>query len=437
LAKLRRIKLLGAVSANDTNRIDAHPLVREHFRQQLKRERPDAWREANNRLYEHLTRSTKEFPDTVEEMSPLFAAVSHGCEAGKHQEALDEVFRHRIRRGNDGFNIKQLGAVGADLATISGFFDILWEHPVEEIADSHKWWLLNEAGFDLGALGRLQEAAQPMGAALLNQLASEEWRNAAAVASNLSVLYLTIGDLSHALTLATQSIDLADRSGDDSQRTTKRTTLADAFHQAGHAEEARDVFNEAEAIQREWQPEYPFLYSLWGFRYCDLLLTQRHIQEVKERASRSLEWSKGQRILFDIALDNLSLGRAWLLEAQQADTGDTAKAAEFLRRAVDGLRQAGTMDNLPRGLLARAELHRFTGDYRKAERDLAEALRIATRGPMGLHLADYHLESARLQIAQGNRDRAREHWNTAKEMIERMGYHRRDNEVNELAEQVG
>ena len=94
------------------------------------------------------------------------------------------------------------------------------------------------------------------------------------------------------------------------------------------------------------------------------------------------------------------------------------------------------MDYLPRGLLARAELHRFTGDYGRAERDLSEVLRIAKRCEMGLHLADYHLESARLQLAQGNKDKGREHWATAKEMIERMGYHRRDNEVNELAEQL-
>jgi ATP/maltotriose-dependent transcriptional regulator MalT len=94
------------------------------------------------------------------------------------------------------------------------------------------------------------------------------------------------------------------------------------------------------------------------------------------------------------------------------------------------------MEFLPRGLLARAALHRVRGDYGRAERDLAEVLRIATRGGMGLYLADYHLESARLYLAQGNRDKAREHWETARGMIERMGYHRRDSEVNEIAEQL-
>jgi hypothetical protein len=55
---------------------------------------------------------------------------------------------------------------------------------------------------------------------------------------------------------------------------------------------------------------------------------------------------------------------------------------------------------------------------------------------MGLYLADCHLESARLQLAQGNRDKAREHWETAKAMIERIGYHRRDKELDEIAHKL-
>jgi tetratricopeptide (TPR) repeat protein len=437
VAKLRRIKLLGAAWANEPDTLDAHPLVREHFKQQLKRELPDAWREANNRLYEHLKLTAKELPDTVEEMSPLYAAVAHGCAAGRHQEALDKVYKQRIQRGAERFNWNKLGAFGGDLAALFGFFEIPWDQPVAGFTDADKGFVLNQAGIDLRALGRVQEAVQPTQAAMQARIASEDWENAAIVASNLSQLYLTIGDLPQALKLAEQSVELADRSGDEFQQLPARgATLADALHQAGRTEEAATEFREAEALHQQRQPAYPILYSVQGFWYCDLLLGRGQVGEVKERAGRTLEWAGQQRILPDIALDNLSLGRAWLLEAQQSGAGDTTQAAEVLQRAVDGLRQAGTMDYLPRGLLTRAELHRFTCDYERAERDLAEALRIATRGGMGLHLADCHLEFARLQLAQGNKDKAREHWNTAKEMIERMGYHRRDNEVTELAEQL-
>ncbi|HEX5732817.1 MAG TPA: hypothetical protein VF131_08285 [Blastocatellia bacterium] len=436
LAKLYRIKLLGAASNNEPDSLDAHPLVREHFKQQLKRERPEAWREANNRLYEHLKRSTKEFPDTIEEMSPLFAAVSHGCAAGRHQEAFNEVFLRRIRRGPERFSSSKLGAYGADLASLLGFFEIPWEQPVAGLTDADKAFVLNSSGFCLRALGRLQEAAQLTQRAMEAAIASEDWEPAAVGTNNLSELYLTNGDLARALKLAHRGIELANRGSGVFQRIVCKESLANVLHQLGHIREAAAAFRDAEKIQTQWQPIYPFLFSLGGVWYCDLLLGQGQTHEVKERAAWALEIAQRNKWLLIIALDNLSLGRAWLLEAKQSGTCVPTQAAEFFQRAVNGLRQAGTMDYLPIGLLARAELYGFKADYGRAERDLGEVLRIATRAGMGLYLADYHLESARLHLAQSNLDKARDHWMAAKEMIKRMGYHRRDKDVNEIAEQL-
>jgi tetratricopeptide (TPR) repeat protein len=270
----------------------------------------------------------------------------------------------------------------------------------------------------------------------LTRIASDALDAAATCAVNLSALYLTTGDLSRAIKFAQRSVELADRVGSEFPRLGNRAMLANALHQAGRLAEASATFREAENMQKRHQPEYPVLYSMQGFRYCDLLLGQGQIREVKDRASRTLEWARQQGWPLDTALDNLSLGRAWLLEAEQHGTGDTRQAAEFLQRAVDGLRLACAMELVAVGLLACAELRRVRCDYAKAERDLVEAMRIATRGGMDLYVADCQLESARLQLAQGNRGQAGEHWETAKAMIERMGYHRRDKEVDELAQKL-
>ena len=61
-------------------------------------------------------------------------------------------------------------------------------------------------------------------------------------ASNLSELYLTIGDVSQALKYGRYSVELADRSGNAFQRMGIRTTLADALHQAGQFAEAEVTF---------------------------------------------------------------------------------------------------------------------------------------------------------------------------------------------------
>jgi tetratricopeptide (TPR) repeat protein len=239
LSKLRRIKLLTEPSRNSqrapgtADELDAHPLVREHFGQQLRRRLPDAWREANNRLYEHLTRTAKELPETMEEMSPLFAAVAHGCAAGRHQEALDDVFQQRIQRGNPPFSVVRLGAFGANLAALAGFFAAPWQQPVAELTESDQAFVLNAAGFCLRALGQLKEAAQPLRASLEMCISLEDWKEAAIRVGNLSEIYLTLGEVAQALAFAQQSVELADRSGNGFERLKQRAKLADVLHQAG------------------------------------------------------------------------------------------------------------------------------------------------------------------------------------------------------------
>src|SRR5437868_12871278 len=98
-----------------------------------------------------------------------------------------------------------------------------------------------------------------------------------------------MGDLTRALKLTRKSVELADTSDDRFNRMASLTTLADTLHQAGRTEEAAAAFQEAEEMQKQWQPDCPFLYSVWGFRYCDLLLAQEQTRQVKNSATRTLE----------------------------------------------------------------------------------------------------------------------------------------------------
>ena len=370
-------------------------------------------------------------------MVPLYAAVTHGCEAGRYQKVMEEVYCRRILRGNEHFSWSKLGSFGADLAAMSAFFDQSWSQPAAELTEVYKGLLFNQTGLYLRALGRLAEAAQVMQAGLEADNLREDWKNAAISTSNFSELFLTMGDLAQALKYAKQSVDLADRSGDAFERISKRTTLANTLHQAGRLSEAEATFQEAEEMQKERQPEYSFLYSLRGFQYCDLLLGQGKYQVVLNNTKQTIETAIENKCLLSIALDHLSLGRAHILQARQEGTGDFTLAAEHLNQGVYSLRQAGQQQYLPSGLLARAELCWVQGEFDKAQRDLDEAMTIAERGEMGLHQADCHLEYARLFLAMGKQeDKAREHLDTAREMIGRMGYHRRDTDVREIEEKL-
>jgi tetratricopeptide (TPR) repeat protein len=429
VAKLREVGLL---SADEDERLGAHPLVREHFGAQLRREQPDAWREGHRRLYEHLKGKAKEYPETIEEMAPLYAAVVHGCLAGKNQEALDEVFRKRIYRGKEGFNGRKLGAFGSELAVLSAFFDPPWERLAPGLGEPAQAFVLNQAGFALRALGRLSEAAGLMRLGLARCIAQEDWTQAASSASNLSNLRLTHGELSEAEAQAQKSVELADRSGDALQRVARRTTVAAIQYARGLRAEAAASFEEAERMLEEMQPDYPRLYSLQGFQYCDLLLDQGRDADVRERAAQTLEWAQAHLGLLDVALDHISLGRAHLLGAQRGTGGDLALAGSHFQQAVDGLRRAGTQHHLPLGLLARAALHLHTGKLDLAHRDLDDALSLSTRCEFRLHECDAHLGLARLALAERDPARARAHLDKARALITKTGYHRRDEELSEL-----
>jgi tetratricopeptide (TPR) repeat protein len=450
LRHLRDLNLLSGEERHGADLLDCHPLVREHFGERLQTENPDAWKEAHNRLYEYYRNlPEKELPDTLKEMEPLFTAVTHGCLAGRYQEAFSEIYDKRILRKDEHFSWRKLGSFGSDLAALAGFFKSPWKQLVSGISDHDQALILNQVGLYLRALGRLREVAQPMEASLDAYIAKENWEYAATTASNLSELYLTLGEVRRAVEWARKSVVLADKSGDAFRKEVNRITLADALHQTGGSNETTEawtLFREAEKMQKKRQPQYPFLYCLWGFRFCDLLLGHGGQEpgapggrygEVQKRVEAFFKWRQPSDSLLDIALENITAGRAHWRQALEEGVSDFTAPLEYLHRAVDGLREAGTQHYLPRGLLARAAVYRTMGDFSRAREDLEEAREIAERGSMGLHLADYHLEAARVCTEEkGKEDEAKRHLETAKKMINKMGYHRRDIEIEEIERNV-
>jgi tetratricopeptide (TPR) repeat protein len=342
---LQRLADCGLVyPAEGNSTVDAHPLVREYFGKQLREREPEAWREGHRRLYEHLEASVPYWPEKLAGLQPLYQAVAHGCQAGLHEQACEEVFIARIKRGPENYSTRQLGAVGADLGAVACYFEEPWQRLVPALSKSASAWLLNEAAICLAALGRLTEAHEPMRAGMEARENLEQHNEAAIGAINLSQLELTLGDVDYAAQDAAQAVGFADRSGEWEKRMFSRTALADALHQWGRRDEALKHYQEAEAIQAEYQrPHYLRLYATQGFAYCDLLLAGAEraawatslvsnpmvpsnrqapgravtaVAEVEQRAVQTLEWAmRIKASLLAIALDYLTLGRAALYRA--------------------------------------------------------------------------------------------------------------------------
>lgn len=456
--------------------LDCHPLLREYFGRRLQ-SRTEVWRQAHRCLYDYYKAlPEKQLPDTLIEMQPLFAAVSHGCAAGLQQQALDEVYWSRIRREQGNYLCNKLGAFSDDLAVLAHFFSRPWQNPSKALSENWQAGVLSWTGYRLRALGRLAEAVQPMQASLAMAVKQEDWQNAALSACNLSELTMAQGDLSKALHYSSQSVAYADRSGNLFLCMVSCAAHADALLQSGELDAALALLQQAEQIQQQGLPEYPRLYSFQGFIYCDLLLAQGEAVQVLERAQTALDIAlNSSRKLLDIALNQLSLAKAHCLLAYSAiiqppqaidalnatdvptgslsaDAAANAKlkpapstgkpghaelAQSFIEQAVAGLREAGQLDDLPRALLARAALLRLQQNFSPAHKDLAEVLDIAEAANMRLHLCDYHLEAARLALAERNPKAAVDHCELAEQLIGATGYLRRQPELQALQTTVG
>ncbi|MCP4155063.1 MAG: hypothetical protein GY757_45485 [bacterium] len=325
---------------------------------------------------------------------------------------------------------------------LSNFFDKPWNRPAAGLSESDKAVILSWSALGLRAKGRLQEAILPMKAGLELQSGHKDWENAAIVAGNLSELMLTLGNVSAAVDYARQGVTHADMSRDNYEMESNRTTLADALHLSGRLDEAENLFLEAEEMQKKDRPDLPYLHSVPGYRFCNLLLEKGAFAEVMKRAQKFFQWRSPTDSLLEISLDNLITGRARLKLAQQKEknnngTGsDFTGARKFLNRAVAGLRESGRYDYLPPGLLARAEYYRYIKQYDKAEEDLNETLEIAGSGGMKLYLVDYQLEKALFEVAVGNELEAAEHFKIASQLIEETGYYKRKNEITIYNQQI-
>jgi hypothetical protein len=448
--------------------------VREWFGRRLEDTNPEAWCAAHGRVYEHLRDTTEEGTmPTLEDLAPLYQAIPHGCRAGRHEKALKEIFQDRICRTDNPrvmefYARDKLGAIDSDLAAISWFFEKPYERPIAALPELQQSWVLSEAGRALGTHGRLAEALPAQRAGLQMDRALADWWNAAISASQLSKAELLIGEVAVALATSKQCVADSNRCGDEFILATVPASDANALHVAGRCREAERWFADIEQRQKEYHPARPLLYSERGYQCCDLLLAKGKCAAARDRASRTREWVKQQNWLLDVALDTLTLGRAHLGPALEgaarrrlaATTQNNARTADArFGEAVDGLRAAGALPDVPRGLLARAVLHRSVGDWNGVARDLDEVEEIAEPGPMRLYLCDMAIERTRLAFARieafaplngllensppkpeppseaerkNLRDEAAKQLSIAADYISKCGYHRRDEELAEL-----
>ena len=420
---LRNLSLLAEADDFEPDSLDCHPLIREYFSTAFKNSLPKLWAEANHKLYDYYCGlPTEHRPVSLPKLEPLFAAVAHGCEAGLHRQALEDIFLDRINH-NRSHSTKVIGAFGANLAALTGFFEKRWSRPVPQLSLQHQVLVLNRAGLYLSALGHIRESIEPTREALERHLKRQDWLGVTKQAANLKELWLKLGDIPKVVKYARLSLEAAEKTDEIGHHISRRTTLANALHLQWNFKLALSLFQEAEQLQQEHRKN-KFLTGLNGIKYVNLLIDLKRFEETHEQLEEMQLQAQQEGKPSLIARIFYCRGLLMAAQAKQGLPVDFETALGIFNRAVDDLRQTGRDDTLPYPLMERAVLKGMMGDLESAWRDLQEADEISTRGEMALNRVHVHFVNAELLLRENRPEGAIVHLNNAEDLIDRMGYFR-------------
>jgi serine/threonine protein kinase len=438
IARLRRARLLAAEDPNNPGQLDAHPLVREYFGEQLKNQRSEAWKECNRRLFHYYQALAPQLPNNLRDMEPLFSAVICGCNAGLYREALHEIYIPRIQRGNTDFAANILGARGTLLSVLAHFFKQgRWGSIVETSADGQsltpedQLFLLMQTGLYLThtrGLGAPEarvcyEHAEPLSRFLNRPLLLcvaliGQWR------------YTLITDkMSSAMQIAERVYSLAQEQDDPALMLRAYNALASTFYFLGDFESSRqyamrglqiwrsgsvqssaeDFFSpavyclcyeaasewflgeiassqakivEAISLAKELK-DRPALALALGYAAI-LAYYERNPAEVECYSSDLIELSTRYNFVYWLALGTIF--RGWARSA----SGDTAEGVAWIEQGIRGIRAMGAVLGLPEYVALKAEALHLVDRTAEALEAINEAEALAERFENRYHCAELH-----------------------------------------------
>jgi TIR domain/AAA ATPase domain len=404
--------------------LDAHPLVRQHYRERHLREHPEAHREGHHRLYEHLSTTTARLPRTLTETLSLVAAVWHATQAGETAEALREVYWPRIAQ--DTHHLRDV--VGAASSNYEVLSHVLAGNEREGgvLTDLELAHIRCDQALDLRMMGMNSEAVTPFNQSIELARSGGDDRVAANSARHLSQLLLALGRIDEARESGAQALRwTANLAPDDLERISATSSLGHIEHQRGDIAAAYRTFESgglsARTLTDVGRPHaHRVTLYISIYRLCDLLLTMVEgaaeldgTGSAPDAAGLAAEVHALALVghALNVASKSVTLAQALMsladLRAGAAIPGPAGPSPSAFDSTVDDLRRVGQRPWLVHGLLTRLAFLRSAGLIDAAHQDLHEARSLSAEDGAVLQGLDCQLEAARLEAAAGARWQAR------------------------------
>lgn len=409
------------------NHYTTHPLIRNHYFTLLSQRDSSQTRKTHEQIKDYYLSVAGDVPHhpTLEDLIPLIEVVHHACQAGAFDEAY-RIRRDHIFQGNRFVMIHELGAYETALALLLGFFldgDTSQEPQVSD--PKYKSWILHTFGLCLMSLGRLGEALPFYKRSIQMDKKLKDWEQANITYQTQAGLYADLGRLAESAQAATEALQLARRAEAKDEECHTLGCQAWAAHLSGDLETASTAFQQAEALEREIDPDKRYLYSMRGIHHADHLRRVGEADYSPRVAEANLEICKQAHWVDDISRIHRVLGDL------AADAGDHERAGNCFEDALKIARSISVQHVLIEVLLARgrwqakqaAQTKERTPPLQQAFSDLNEALGYALKGGYRIYEADIRVALAWAHLANKQQKPARQEAKRALAMSEEMSYY--------------
>ncbi len=308
--------------------------------------------ELHRRLFQYyldIAPASGEYP-TLNDLLPLIEAVYHACCAGAYPEAW-EVYWERIAHHHTAVLVYQLGTHETALALLRLFFPLgnLAQEPYLDDPPQQQH-VLATCGTCLTHLGWMDEAIGCYQRAVAIAQQHEQWPAAMSYGYTLAELQSAVGALDASASTARAVVALARATDSRRDEMLALATQAHIAHLRGKMTMAGATFYQAQAIERELNPQTRYLYSLRGVWHAAQVWQAgnpayaRHILETNRALCEQNHWREDlcrtERVLGDIA----------------AHLGEHEQARQHYNQAVQIARTLpGGADMVIEALLARAQ----------------------------------------------------------------------------------
>jgi tetratricopeptide (TPR) repeat protein len=348
-------------------------------------------------------------------MVPLIEAVYHTCRAGDYDEAL-ALYWQRIHRERNVL-LQQLGAYETGLALMLEFFpkgDTSQEPYVS--STRFKKSILNIVGFCLLQLGRQREAVPFFERSIAMDLSMGDWSIACANYQNIADLHADLGNLSASADASRQALDLARRARDKPAEVESLACQAWAAHLLGDLKTSSALFQQAEVLLREINPQRHYLYGMRGLQHADHLWRVGEVNYARQIVEANLRLVLVHRWANDEILCHRILGDL------DADANEHQSAQHHYDEALKIARSSSRWA-LIEALLAQGRWATRRREVEAAYRYLDEALSYAVAGGYRIYEVDISIALAWAYFTAHDAASARAQVDRAQHHSAEMGYH--------------